>query len=786
MRSSGRSARGVASVTLALLALAVGLVGAGAGSAQGTSACTPGASLGVELVIDDSGSMLTTDPTDLRGAAARLVIDQLSGFDSLGAITFADGPRTLIPPTRLVGADRAALKAQIDAGLFSDGGTDFTSAFTAAGAALPGLAADRRAVIFLSDGNPADPSQTAHLALGVPVFTVGFGEAPESVLSAIATATGGTHFAARDAADVQAAFSAIVAALRCEQPANTFEDTLLPGQVVDHAISVPPDAAAMRVTATWSQGTVTVELIDPIGSRYGPTGPYPPGISYSTGGTFVTFEAIDPTIGGWRVRLTASPDTPPGGLRVISQITLRGGRAASASVPIVLVPGLFGNNQDVDPDDKGRRSCDRGKAFAAMCRQLRQAGHDVFVVSSSPGGRGTVLDSRAAIDRNGKALAGYLRRHVGSPALVVGHSMGGLIARNAIIAQRAPALGLYTFGSPHTGSFAADGVVAGSNLPCGLNVPCGVVRAGFRVVRALAGPDAMSDLTIVARYFANRDLAGRGVKSPPTWLLAGTKVGGRIPDPTDYLFPNDAVVGLSSAHARGVAGLEAANRTAKPLYHTREVPLTPIDLVPNFFDTTDVPSAVGAAAQTLARPVVQPLALRVGAPPPTPARLTGARGRRAFSVRLSALGLSARLRAPRPIAAAVTEDLFADAAFSISCGSKRVAALPLGPDAWFLPRDLLRCPRPVIRAGGPLNVVQTVSPADVRATLVRARRGTRITVRASRPVVRATATIGRRSFVLRGRGGVRAGGIPARFRGRDARIAATVAGATYATSLRLP
>ncbi len=68
-------------------------------------------------------------------------------------------------------------------------------------------------------------------------------------------------------------------------------------------------------------------------------------------------------------------------------------------------------------------------------------------------------------------LAAFIRKEVvnapaalrsGSPPLLIGHSMGGLIARTAISDYEASAAGLFTIGTPHTGSYGADLALASS------------------------------------------------------------------------------------------------------------------------------------------------------------------------------------------------------------------------------------------------------------------------------------------------------------------------------------
>ena len=76
----------------AALAAATALALATSSSAQPTAraaACTKGA-VDVESIIDDSGSMAGTDPSNLRVQGMQLFIDQGLATDRLGAVKFGD------------------------------------------------------------------------------------------------------------------------------------------------------------------------------------------------------------------------------------------------------------------------------------------------------------------------------------------------------------------------------------------------------------------------------------------------------------------------------------------------------------------------------------------------------------------------------------------------------------------------------------------------------------------------------------------------------------------------
>jgi hypothetical protein len=145
-------------VLMAWCALVVGAFGAAFNSAVATAAgavpeCVVPSKLGVSLVLDDSGSMVYNDPSNLRGAAAGIGIDTLPDGSLVSGSKFSDVATGLFDPTALDAANRPVLKQAIAAGLQSSGDTDYDAAFNEAQRQLGAMTgADKRAVVFLRQG----------------------------------------------------------------------------------------------------------------------------------------------------------------------------------------------------------------------------------------------------------------------------------------------------------------------------------------------------------------------------------------------------------------------------------------------------------------------------------------------------------------------------------------------------------------------------------------------------------------------------------------------------------
>ncbi|WP_162561119.1 alpha/beta fold hydrolase [Methylobacterium terrae] len=149
------------------------------------------------------------------------------------------------------------------------------------------------------------------------------------------------------------------------------------------------------------------------------------------------------------------------------------------------------------------------RSMAGLARRIAAAGHRVENLGYPSRRLGI-----AACAAHLRPALSAIRHRAGSPLVLVGHSMGGLVARHLAAADPGLAAGLVMLGTPNRGSEAAD-------------------RASeFRLGRALFGP-ALRDL--------RTDAAGTiPVPSCPMAVVAGTRAllpffRDRIPTPHDGL-----------------------------------------------------------------------------------------------------------------------------------------------------------------------------------------------------------------------------------------------------------
>jgi hypothetical protein len=258
-------------VLMAWCALVVGAFVAAFHTGVATAAgavpeCVVPSKLGVSLVLDDSGSMVYNDPSNLRGAAAGIGIDTLPDGSLVSGSKFSDVATRLFNPTALDAANRPALKQAIAAGLQSSGDTDYDAAFTEAQQQLGAMTgADKRAVVFLSDGEP-NFSYTADQpidAAGIPIFAVGFGQVGGAELTGIARRSGGQAFSLRSAADAPSVFGRILSTLNCDVQQSDVDVSLKPGQTREFRFRVQRGQPGFHALVTWLNGALDVSLIRP-------------------------------------------------------------------------------------------------------------------------------------------------------------------------------------------------------------------------------------------------------------------------------------------------------------------------------------------------------------------------------------------------------------------------------------------------------------------------------------------------------------------------------------------
>lgn len=255
------------------------------------SSCTvadPGAGLAVGVIIDDSGSMASSDPKLERKDAAVAFIDTVgpgdevlltdygySGSDLRDLVCAAAAvPGVACTPPTAAGftADKTVLEAAT-AKLGASGGTPLYESCVQMIPLVASRTGKRQAILLLSDGAPSSSSMKSAcigdaVAAGIPIFTIGLGPAAETptggssqasavqVLRELASATGGAYASADEPDQLMALFANVGTALsqgKCGTNAVLNE----------YAALVPGTTVTGTVTVGANQATGTFQFVAP-------------------------------------------------------------------------------------------------------------------------------------------------------------------------------------------------------------------------------------------------------------------------------------------------------------------------------------------------------------------------------------------------------------------------------------------------------------------------------------------------------------------------------------------
>jgi len=142
----------------------------------------------VIIAIDTSRSMLSTDTAPTRLGRAKLIAQDLLNLlhgDRVGLIAFAGDAFLEAPLTLDKGAVLTSIQ-DLDTNTIPKGGTDIASAIRMAIAAFGKGEGTSRALVLMTDGEELDESGVAAAkeagALGIKIFTIGFGSATGSLI----------------------------------------------------------------------------------------------------------------------------------------------------------------------------------------------------------------------------------------------------------------------------------------------------------------------------------------------------------------------------------------------------------------------------------------------------------------------------------------------------------------------------------------------------------------------------------------------------------------------------
>ncbi|WP_411344803.1 vWA domain-containing protein [Paenibacillus sp. WLX1005] len=170
----------------------------------------------VVVVVDNSGSMLRTDPQNLRYQAVKDLVSSMDDGMRLGIIDFTDDAKVALPLTALDTSSRQQINTMIDSLAVNYGGTNFTAALNGAMQQITDQGQDDRGtvVIMLSDGySELDSSALQpYKDRNIVIDTIGLNLTDgggQNLLTEIAGQTGGQYHGVAQATDLTQTFQQI-------------------------------------------------------------------------------------------------------------------------------------------------------------------------------------------------------------------------------------------------------------------------------------------------------------------------------------------------------------------------------------------------------------------------------------------------------------------------------------------------------------------------------------------------------------------------------------------------
>lgn len=268
-------------------------------------------------VVDVSGSMSGSDPTNRRRDAVNLLIDLAGQGDRLLGAGFDDSYKEIFARTTIAGAStKSALKAAAKKNIGNFGGTDYNVGL---GTAFTSLSADPlnptvpKSAIFLTDGANNGSYDNVHLryafngtAAPWPICVVQLGRSFQASdtarLKRIAAETGGTFAKAPNNAQLESLYFQCRGRSSGQSVLLKKTNTFRIGQTRSYAKTVRKNQRSATFFVSWGVGRYNVRLIQPGGKVL--TRSVGKKVRFVTGKSSKFFQVQSPKAGLWRVRVT--------------------------------------------------------------------------------------------------------------------------------------------------------------------------------------------------------------------------------------------------------------------------------------------------------------------------------------------------------------------------------------------------------------------------------------------------------------------------------------------------
>lgn len=220
-------------VTLVVLGSILFPLSSSVEAVENTNSCGRDRGLDIAFVLDNSGSMTTSDPTNIRISEVKKLFTSLHEYDRAAVIKFNEAAENVQSLTSNEYLINRALASLIPNG----GGTNMSTGIQEA---LDEFASNggsnHKIMVVLTDGASVDQVVSLKLAeeayaKNITIYTIGLGSLDSStvndVLTPVATKTGGKYFPAPSAANLASVFTKIYNAVEDPREPKVYSDWTL-------------------------------------------------------------------------------------------------------------------------------------------------------------------------------------------------------------------------------------------------------------------------------------------------------------------------------------------------------------------------------------------------------------------------------------------------------------------------------------------------------------------------------------------------------------------------------
>jgi hypothetical protein len=231
------------------------------------------------LIIDNSGSMQTSDPNNMRFIGARMFVSLLDSGDSLGLITFSTSSQSLTNGLVKIDAENQKLDLiKLLSSSKANGYTDVKAAFSDAAKMLVAgdLQQSKPVIVFLTDGQPEIPNPVPGYrqnilelakSINAPVLSIALTQSAQTpFLNSLSAGTAGSVVYAQSASELMDAYLEVFRRIKDRTILGDGESTV-PTEVplvIDPALAPYIEKASFVIGKS---GDVNAGLYSPDGTK---------------------------------------------------------------------------------------------------------------------------------------------------------------------------------------------------------------------------------------------------------------------------------------------------------------------------------------------------------------------------------------------------------------------------------------------------------------------------------------------------------------------------------------